>query len=323
MIVGILLVLAACFVWGLIFVIPEFLLAFTPIEVTLGRYLFFGFVSCVFMLFQGWQKWRSFSSEIWKTAIWYALIVNIIYYFFLVVGLRYSNPSVMALLLGISPITISFYGNWRQKECKFRQLILPSSLIVLGLILVNFSALTENSVYSISHYLFGLLCGVLSLIAWNWYVIANAQFLKERSDIPPSDWANLIGIGTLLWVLLIGAILAVLTSFDYLQKFWTWNDELRLFLVGTFILGFICSWLGSYLWNQGTRSLPISLAGQLTIFETIFGLFFVYLFEHRLPTVLEALGIVTILGGVTYTLSVFRKARMTSSLNENALQAAH
>lgn len=323
MIIGILLVLAACFVWGLIFVIPELLLAFTPLEVALGRYVFFGLISLAFMLFQGWQKWRSFSAEIWKTAIWYALIVNIIYYFFLVVGLRYSNPSVMALLLGVSPITISFYGNWRQKECQFRQLIFPSSLIILGLFLVNFSALTETSHYSLSHYLFGLLCGFLSLIAWNWYVIANAEFLRERSHLHPSDWANLIGIGTLFWVIIIGVFIVLLTSVDYLQKFWTWNDDLRLFLIGTCVLGFICSWLGSYLWNQGTKSLPISLAGQLTIFETIFGLIFVYLFENRWPSSLEASGIITILGGVAYTLHIFRKAKASPSVKDPSLQVVH
>jgi drug/metabolite transporter (DMT)-like permease len=313
MIIGILLVLAACFVWGLIFVIPELLLTFTPLEVALGRYAFLGIFSLIFMLFQGWQKWRHFSIDIWKTAVWYALIINIFYYFFLITGLRYSNPSVMALLLGISPITISFYGSWRQKDCPFRQLILPSSLIVCGLILVNFSALVDESVYSISQYLFGLLCGLLSLIAWNWYVIANAEFLRRRSDLLPSDWANLIGVGTLFWVILIGGAIALLTSFDYLQRFWIWNEELRLFLIGTFILGFFCSWLGSYLWNQGTKSLPISLAGQLTIFETIFGLLFVYLFEQRWPSGLETLGIIAILGGVSYTVNVFRKAKTTSA----------
>jgi hypothetical protein len=43
----------------------------------------------------------------------------------------------------------------------------------------------------------------------------------------------------------------------------------------------------------------MSLAGQLLIFETLFGLLLVYIWEHRLPDVVEALGIFFMLTGVS------------------------
>jgi drug/metabolite transporter (DMT)-like permease len=326
MIVGILFVLSACFVWGLIFVIPQLLIEFSPFEVALGRYLCFGLISLLFMLIHGVQKWRLFSTQIWINATFYALVVNILYYSALVVGLRYSSASVIALILGISPITISFYGNWQQKECRFRDLILPSCLILIGLILVNIPAFNSDSTISIREYLFGLLCGCFSLLAWSWYVVSNAKFLKKNPQLLSSDWATLIGVGTLFWVMILGGLfLFVETKIYSLQKYFTWNEEIKNFLIGILILGLICSWLGSYLWNKAAKSLPVSLAGQLTIFETIFGLIFVYLVERRFPLWIELAGMMMILISVALSMNIFRKASLTHSTSENhpSLQVAH
>jgi drug/metabolite transporter (DMT)-like permease len=323
MFIGISFVLAACFVWGLIFVIPQLLMDFSPIEVALGRYFCFGLISLIFMLIHGLQKWRLFSLTIWIKAIIYALVVNIIYYSSLVLGLRYSSASVIALILGISPITISLYGNWQQKECRFKELLLPSCLIILGLIFVNIPIFTASSKNSLGEHLFGLACGFLSLLAWSWYVVANANFLKQHPNLPSSDWATLIGVGTLFWVILLGGIfLLAQASIQPLQRYFVWNEELKVFLLGILVLGLVCSWLGSYLWNRATKTLPISLAGQLTIFETIFGLLFVYLVEQRFPVFWELIGIFFILLSVAISMNTFRRSTISSS-KQTTLQTAH
>ncbi len=322
MLIGILLALSACFMWGLIFVIPQLLVNFNPIELVLGRYFCFGLISLLFLLVQGLKKWHLFTWKIWLKAIFYALIVNILYYPALILGLRYSSASVIALILGISPITLSVYGNWQQKDCTFKQLIVPSCLIAMGLLLViNIPALKIETSHSIGEYLFGLLCGVFSLTAWNWYVVANAKFLKQHPNFPSSDWATLIGVATLLWVIVLGGLFILLqTSIEPLKKYLTWGDELKGFLLGILILGLVCSWLGSYLWNQATKCLPISLAGQLTIFETIFGLIFIYFIEQRLPVFMELSGIIVILSGVMMSLYIFRKTTLSSILEPVKLQ---
>lgn len=305
---GIALVLMACVVWGFIFVIPELLIGFSPIEVALGRYFFFGLISLCFMLVQGVKKWLAIPPFIWKQALNYALIVNVLYYFSLVLGLRYSNAAVITLLLGMSPITLAFYGNWQHKECSFRKLIFPSVLIGGGLLLVNYPAFNAHSVTTPLHYLFGLGCGLLSLIAWNWYVLSNAKFLKQNPQLPSSDWATLIGAGTFVWVVLIGGAALFFADPETLKKYVVLNDALERFLIGSFILGFCCSWIGAYLWNRGSQDLPLSLAGQLTIFETIFGLIYVYIAQQRFPSSLETAGITVILSGVALSMQIFRKA---------------
>jgi drug/metabolite transporter (DMT)-like permease len=316
MLKGIFLVLGACFIWGLIFVVPKLMAGFSSFEVALGRYFFYGVISFAFMLFRGWQKWKQFSWNIWRLAILYALIVNILYYFSLVMALRCSSPSVIALLLGLSPITIAFYGNWRQKECSYRQLIIPSLLIVSGLICVNWGAFSTLSPSGTWEYIFGLCCGCFSLIAWNWYVVSNARFLKEHStSLSSSDWCTLIGVATFAWVLLIGLIILISSTPEYFVKYTLFDQPFFQFLLGGMILGLFCSWIGSYLWNIGSQALPISLAGQLTIFETIFGLIFVHLVEQHIPSLTELAGILTILAGVGLSMRAFSRGTSTQQLH--------
>lgn len=99
---------------------------------------------------------------------------------------------------------------------------------------------------------------------------------------------------------------------EELMKFYQFEPPLYYFLVGCAILGVLCSWLGSMLWNMGSQKLPISLAGQLTIFETIFGLLFVYLLELSLPTPLEFIGITVILAGVLLSMHLFNRTHATA-----------
>ena len=260
MLKGVLLILSACLIWGLIFVIPSVMEDFSPLEVAMGRYFFLGIISCIMMAGQGFQKWRSIPWKTWGWAALYALVVNIFYYFSLVMGLRYSSASVIALLMGLSPITLAFYGNWRQKECSYRQLILPSLFIGCGLICVNFEAFSSLSDQTSWQYIIGLFCGLFSLIAWNWYVVSNAQFLKSNPHISSSDWSSMIGIVTFGWVLMILLVFLSITSSDDLQKYSEGGPPLYYFLGGTLILGFMCSWLGCYLWNIGSQAIPISFS---------------------------------------------------------------
>jgi drug/metabolite transporter (DMT)-like permease len=196
--------------------------------------------------------------------------------------------------------------------------LIPSLLIGFGILFINGPALLTLSNESGWEYGFGLLCGLFSLGLWNWYIVANARLLKQNPTLSSSDWSTLLGVGTLAWViLLIGGLLLTAPS-ESLDKYTTWTPFLYSFLGGGLILGFICSWLGSYLWNVGSQQLPSSLAGQLTIFETIFGLTFVYLVEQRFPDLMEFAGIITVLSGIGLSMFLFRKPLPSNPLQSTS-----
>lgn len=308
MIKGITLVLLACLIWGTIFVVPHFLGNFSPIDIALGRYFFYGLISSLIVLLKGHQVLKGLTVQIWVKALIYSLIVNIIYYTLLVLGLRYASASVTALMMGLGPLTIAFYGNWKEKEYQFRKLILPSVFIASGLIFVNIPALLEASAETLGGYVLGLFFGSCSLAAWTWYVVANSRFLRKNTHITPSNWANIMGIATFFWVLLIeGLMVIALGADEVMGKYTDFESNLQAFVLGTASLGIACSWVGFYLWYRANHYLPVSLAGQLTIFETIFGLTFVYIVEERIPTTIELSGIILMLGGIVASVNALKK----------------
>ena len=191
--------LAACLVWGLIFVVPQFMTGFTPIEVALGRYVMYGGISVLIFCKSTLQGKFRYPRSIWAKALSFSFVSTIGYYTCVVLALRYASPSVCVLILGISPITIALYGNWKERETSFRSLAIPSALILLGLIIINAPHLQICA--SISSYVLGLFCTFLALIGWSWYVVANTRLLKEEPSLNPYDWPTLIGVAALFWVL--------------------------------------------------------------------------------------------------------------------------
>jgi drug/metabolite transporter (DMT)-like permease len=89
-------------------------------------------------------------------------------------------------------------------------------------------------------------------------------------------------------------------------------------MIGSAVLGVLCSWLGSFLWNRACLHLPVSLAGQLTIFETLFGISFVYIFEQRFPPTMEFLGICFLLTAILYGIRASSQAAQEKELAESA-----
>lgn len=281
---------------------------FTPIEIALGRYFVYGIVSSLIFLKAILQGTFRYPKPIWIKALYFSLFSTIGYYTCVVLALRYSSPAVCALILGVSPIAIAFYGNWRQKETSFRSLIIPSILILVGLVVINVPHLETSA--SPSCYALGLLFSFFALSAWSWYVVANSRFLKHHPEVRSSDWSTLVGVVTLFWVAFFALILTVFFPNQmHLKKYFIINDELTRFFIGSAILGLLCSWVGTILWNKASLCLPVSLAGQLTIFETVFGVLFVYTLSQSVPSLMETMGIVILMSAVIYGISQFAKKK--------------
>lgn len=301
---GIAYALGACFIWGMIFAIPLFMEGFSPIEIALGRYLVYGTLSLTILARALLQGSCSYPPSIWSRAIVFSFVLSLGYYPALILSIRYANAAVAALISGLAPIAIAFYGNWRERECSFRSLIFPSALILSGLALINLPHLQNSSVPS--EYLIGLACGLLSLCAWVGYVVFNSRFLKQNPQVAPADWTTLIGVGTLFWTALSFLIIS-LFYFDYLDptKYDINDPDFVAFVICCVLLGLICSWLAQFFWNKASVYLPVSLAGQITVCETVFALCFVYAVEQRIPPLMEVLGIVLFLIAVLLALREF------------------
>lgn len=299
--IGFCYALAACFLWGLIFLIPYIITGFNAIETVIGRCLVFGVISLMIFLRQSESK--TYSWSIWKGALLFSFIFNYIYYTTVVISVRYSTPALSALIIGMSPVVISLYGIVKEREGSFLHLIAPSLLIVTGLLLINFYNIRDGGFEM--DYLLGIAASGVALLAWSWYVVANASFLKRHPEISTVQWSTLLGCTTLFLTLFFAMGYAVYLGPEGIKKFIQPSPELGTYIVGSLLLGIFCSWVGSWLWNSASLRLPVSLAGQITVFETLFGLLFYYIWIRELPLFLEVFGSAFMLLAVALSYRLF------------------
>lgn len=236
----------------------------------------------------------------------YSLIITCGYYTCLVLALRYATPAITALIIGASPIVIAFYGNWRQKEVSFKSLIIPSILILVGLGCINIPQLQNEG--SAAKLLWGVFCAFLSMAGWSWFVVANARFLKKNRNVDSGHWNDMIGATSIFNVFLLGSVATfffdVPLQFERLQ---VWDSVFGRYILGCSILGIMCSWVASAFWNKSSFLLPITLTGQLSIFETVFGILFFYLIEWKFPLGLECAGIALFLAATVIGINRFTR----------------
>ena len=167
--------------------------------------------------------------------------------------------------------------------------------MLIGIVVSNVTAFQERGDNFFLYFL-ELIGAFTSLAAWTWYAVDNAAFLTKRPDIKVNDWSVMMGSGTFAIVLLL-CVFGFLGSFEFAHFFDIAHGGDR-FIIGSLLLGIVSTGLAFFFWNQGTKKLSISLVGMLMMLEIVFGLVLIYLFENRLPSFLEGLGITCMLSGV-------------------------
>ena len=248
---------------------------------------------------------------IWIKALYFSLVSTLVYYISLVLALRYSNPAITALIMGVSPIMIACYGGWKEKVMNLRAFIVPSILILIGIVIINVPHLHDNE--SPSDHVLGLFFCCVALVTWSWYVVANSEFFKKYPEVQSCDWSTMIGVSTIFWVILCSVTTHLFFPAEFaLEKYTFVNASFSSFLIGSAVLGLVCSWVGAYCWNRANHYLPVTLAGQLTIFETIFGVVFVYLVEQRMPPLMEMVGMGCLIGAVLYGIHITSRSQVAA-----------
>ncbi|RBE91934.1 EamA/RhaT family transporter, partial [Xanthomonas oryzae pv. oryzae] len=84
------------------------------------------------------------------------------------------------------------------------------------------------------------------------------------------------------------------------------------------MLGILASVIGNALWNRASRVLPLTLVGQMIVFETVFALLYGFAWEMRLPTPLELAAIACLLVGVLWCAALHAEAIMMSAADAHA-----
>ncbi len=297
--------MAAGALWGLVFLAPQWLREFSPMQLSVSRYLGYGLVATALLA----PRWRrattSLGSAEWGALLRLSLLGNIVYYVLLGCAVQWAGSTAAALIIGLLPVVVTIAGSRAAGAVSLRRLAAPCALCVTGMVLVAAQTLHSQHALttSLGTRLAGLACAVGALVAWSVYSIDNARWLSRRPDISGHDWALLTGLVT-------GALALVLLPpvFALDRQTHALGDWAR-FWAGAMLLAVLASVLGSICWNRASRLLPLTLVGQMLVFETLFALLYGFLWEARWPGFLEALAIVCLLGGVLWCASAHVERR--------------
>lgn len=271
--------------WGLVFLAPELTRGFTPLQLSAGRYLAYGVIAAILVS----RSWRSLFTRLgwheWKALAWLSFAGNIIYYYFLAKAVQTGGIAMASIVIGLLPVVITLVGSRDAGAVPLRKLLPSIVLSTAGLFCISWQHLQSSSPA-------GLLYASGALASWTAYAVGNSRWLARLRSVTPHEWSMLTGLVTGAEALL----LAVPAFAPGTPQHGT--SEWLFFAAVVSSVALLCSIIGNGFWNYASRALPLTLTGQMIVFETLFAALYGFLWEARWPTLVEAMAMVLLVAGV-------------------------
>lgn len=306
---GVLYGLLAGAMWGMVFLVPRLLGDFSPVLLSAGRYVMYGIVSSLALLPTARSVMARLTRDDFFALLRFALVGNLLYYVLLGFAVHEVGVAATSLIIGVLPVSVTLIGRGDHGSAPLSRLAWPLLMVLAGIACINADVFSADSGphASILSRCIGMACATGALACWTWYAVQNARYLRRTAHFSGNEWAMLWGavtglLGLLLWLLVL------LLPAGWLQQAVP-PVRWQVFWLVNLLLAIGASWLGNALWNAASRRLPLTLAGQLLVFETLFALLYAFIYDHRWPRPLEIAAIVLLVAGVSW--SVWRHAEPT------------
>jgi drug/metabolite transporter (DMT)-like permease len=311
--------------WGMVFLVPRMLPDFSPLLLSAGRYTMYGVVSLAAALPMARSLLTRLTRDDLAALVKLALAGNLLYYILLSSAVHLIGIAPASLIVGVLPVTITLLGRRDHGAVPLARLAWPLAMVAAGIACINvdvFTTATNAAPVGILTKLAGLACAVGALVCWTWFAIGNARYLQRQTHFSGNEWSVLWGVvtgalGALLWLvigLLPGVSLQTTLVSERWHSFWLLNLGLA---IGA-------SWLGNGLWNAASKRLPLTLSGQMIVFETLFALLYAFIYDHRLPRPLEMAAIALLVAGVSWSVRQHADdVAGSASIEEKAHASAH
>jgi len=298
--IGVLCGLLAGAMWGMVFIVPELLGAFSPLELAVGRYLAYGAMAFGLLLPRLKPLLASLAPADFGALLRHALAGNIVYYMLLAMGVKYAGVAPTSLIIGMLPVVVTLMGRNDHGAVPLRRLAWPLLLVGAGIACINADVfLHAGPTASTGAIALGTGCAAGALLCWSWYALDNARYLKRNPRFSSAEWSALYGLATGAVALLIG-LLAWTGGQGFVAAQGQAGRDWTLFWTCNALLALGASVIGNGLWNVASRRVPVTLSGQLILFETLFALLYGFLYRGHGPRLLELAAIVLLVAGVTW-----------------------
>ena len=304
---GVLCGLVAGAMWGMVFIVPALLPAFSPLELMVGRYTAYGAIALGLMAPRLPALLRRLERGDYLALLRHALAGNIIYYMLLALGVALAGVAPTSLIIGMLPIAVTVMGRKDHGSLPLRSLALPLLVAGAGIACIHIDMVLQARAghTDLARMALGVACAAGALLCWSWYAVDNARYLKRSPHFSSAEWSALYGLASGVLALLIG-----------LAGFAVWHADLTgpaaaasgrdwsVFWLTSSLLALGASVLGNHLWNIASRTVPLTLSGQLILFETLFALLYGFIYAQRLPRAWEIAAIVLLSAGVMWSVRV-------------------
>lgn len=299
--VGIACGMGAGALWGLVFLAPELAREFSPLALTVGRYLFYGLIAAALIA----PKWRTLVARLprrqWWNLMWLSLAGNTIYFVLLSSAVQSGGIAMTSLVVGMLPVTVALVGSRARGAISLRKLLPSLLLCTAGIVCIGWQSMAGQGPTTSGKTWLGLLCALGALASWSAFAVGNAHCLQKLQHVSAHDWSLLTGLVTGAQSLLLVPLALALETSSHEGAQW------MRFLAVSASVAVLASILGNALWNRMSRLLPLTLAGQMIVFETVFALIYAFLWERRLPAALELVALSLVILGVLSCLAVHRR----------------
>lgn len=284
--------IAAGALWGAVFIAPELTPGFSALQLSAGRYLAYGIIAAALAL----PRWRTITGGLarrdWITLAWLGLSGNIVYYVFLAVAVRLAGAAAASFIVGLLPVVITIIGSREQGAVRLTRLAPSLVLAVIGVGLIAASALHQDAGADWQDQALGLACAFGALASWTVFAVGNTRVMARLPHMSSNDWSLLFGIASGAEALLLAIPAFALAPVQH-------GDWTRFAAISGSI-AIMASVIGNAFWNGASRRLPMTLSGQMVIFETLFALFYSFLWDWRWPRPTEVLAIAALIAAVTW-----------------------
>lgn len=299
--IGILCGAGAGALWGLVFLAPELARAFSPLELTIGRYIAYGAVSALLIA----PRWRALTARLgrreWLALGWLALAGNTIYYILLSSAVQMGGIAMTSLVIAFLPVAVTIIGSRDHSAVPLAKLTPSLLLCAAGALCIGWQAIVTLAASASFAPIIGLLCAIGALISWTTFAVGNARWLARLDGVSGHDWNLLTGIVTGMQSALLIPVALIIGTRTHGGLDWA---QFAAVSIGVALFASIA---GNALWNKMSRLLPLTLVGQMILFETLFALIYGFIWEQRGPTVLEASAFLLISASVISCVAAHRR----------------
>ncbi|MES2058314.1 MAG: DMT family transporter [Pseudomonadota bacterium] len=287
--------------WGLVFLAPALVRDFSPLQLAIGRYLAYGIIAAALIA----PRWRAIVPSItrrdWFALAWLSLAGNTLYYVLLSSAVQTGGIAMTSLVIGFMPVAVTIVGS-RDKGAVSLTRLTPSLLMcIAGAVCIGWQAVSAPASGDAVRQLVGLFYAIGALVVWTGYAVGNARCLARLDHVSVHDWNLLTGLVTGAQAVVLIPLTIALEPVRHATAAWA------QFAAVSVVVAVAASILGNALWNRMSRLLPLTMVGQMILFETLFALLYGFLWERRWPLPLEVAAFGLVVASVLICIAVHRR----------------